>query len=66
VGAELLVVDVVDDDEHGGATSGEHQGREERDAVLAVDHDVVCVPGQSGREQACEGAGVDRPAAAAS
>lgn len=41
VGAELFVVDVVDDDRHAGAAAGHHKGREERDAVLAVQDEVV-------------------------
>jgi hypothetical protein len=41
VRSELFVVHVVDDDRHAGAAPGDDEGCEERDAVLAVEDEVV-------------------------
>jgi hypothetical protein len=50
VDAELLLMDMVDDADNGGRPARQHR-REERDAILAVDHGVEASPvaGEEGR-----------------
>ena len=61
VGAELLLVDVVEHQHHRGVAADE-QRREGRDAALGVDHDVEPAPTL---QQPQRGVGVERERAAA-